>query len=146
MNCYACNRDPAVYDQPEMFIPERWMNGHRGRTDSTAVEAEKIGVPHLTYGAGRRVCPGIDMANRGLYSTLVLLFHFFTWERAPLAEEEKKHVFPPFRAARECTADMHPLDDTATPTEAQAIPWACGLKFTIRDPDALADWLAHEDQ
>lgn len=88
----------------------------------------------------------LAVANRGLYSTLVLLFHFFTWERAPLAEEEKKHVFPPFRAARECTADMHPLDDTATPTEAQAIPWACGLKFTIRDPDALADWLAHEDQ
>lgn len=88
----------------------------------------------------------LAVANRGLYSTLVLLFHFFTWERAPLAEEEKKHVFPPFRAVRECSADMHPLDDTATPTEAQAIPWACGLKFTVRDPDSLADWLAHEDQ
>lgn len=60
MNCFACNRDPAAYDDPDSFIPERWMNGHRGRTDTADVGAEKIGVPHLTYGAGRRVCPGID--------------------------------------------------------------------------------------
>lgn len=85
------------------------------------------------------------MANRGLYATLVLLFHFFTWERAPLAEAERKQVFPPFRAERDCTADMNPLVDTATPTEVQAIPWSCGLKFTPRNPEALADWLARED-
>ncbi|KAF7983120.1 hypothetical protein HWV62_24077 [Athelia sp. TMB] len=145
MNCYACNRDPVAYDDPEEFKVERWLNGHRGRTDTTTGDAAKIGVPHLTYGAGRRVCPGIDMANRGLYSTLVLLFHFFTWERAPLAEAERKHVFPPFRAERDCTADMDPLIDTATPTEAQAIPWSCGLKFTPRNPEALADWLAREE-
>ncbi|KAF8582383.1 putative cytochrome P450 phenylacetate 2-hydroxylase [Ramaria rubella] len=144
MNCFACNRDPAAYDSPDEFIPERWMNGHTGKTDSIEKSVEKLGVPHLTYGAGRRVCPGIEMANRGLYSTLVLLFHFFKWERGALAEEEKKHVFPPFRAQRECTADMDPITDTATPTEAQAIPWACGLKFTPRDPEALAEWLAQQ--
>lgn len=60
INCFACNRDPAAFDDPENFIPERWMNGHHGRTDTADHGAEKLGVPHLTYGAGRRVCPGID--------------------------------------------------------------------------------------
>lgn len=54
MNCCACNRDPAFFDEPEIFIPECC------RTDRIAAEAEKIGVTHLTYGAGRRVCPGGD--------------------------------------------------------------------------------------
>lgn len=86
------------------------------------------------------------MANRGIYSVLVLLFHFFTWERASLADEERKLVHPPLRAARECTADMHPLEDTATPTGVRAIPWACGLKFTVRDPESLEDWFTQGDR
>lgn len=82
------------------------------------------------------------MANRGLYSTLVLLLHFFTWERQPLGEDEKKSVFPVFRAKRECSLEMDALLDTATPTEAQAIPWSAGIKFHSRDPEALRAWLA----
>lgn len=85
------------------------------------------------------------MANRGLYSTLVLLLHFFTWERKPLGEEEKKLVFPPFRAERECSLDMDAIGDTATPTEAQAIPWSAGIKFNCRDPEGLRAWLASEE-
>ena len=59
MNCFACNRDPAVYNSPDEFIPERWMNGNVGRTDNVTTNT-KLGIPHLTYGAGRRVCPGSD--------------------------------------------------------------------------------------
>jgi hypothetical protein len=87
----------------------------------------------------------IIVANRGLYSTLVLLLHFFTWERQPLGEEEKKHVFPPFRAERECSLEMDAIGDTATPTEAQAIPWSAGIKFHCRDPEALQAWIASEE-
>lgn len=82
------------------------------------------------------------VANRGLYSTLVLLLHFFTWERQPLGEAEKKLVFPPFRAERECSLQMDAIADTATPTEAQAIPWSAGIKFHCRDPEGLRAWIA----
>ncbi|KAH6638466.1 putative cytochrome P450 phenylacetate 2-hydroxylase [Boeremia exigua] len=144
MNLLAGNRDPDSFDRPDEFLPERWLNGCKGRTDLQYEGGDKLGVTHLTYGAGRRVCPGIDMANRGLYSTLVLLLHFFTWERQPLGEEQKKHVFPPFRAERECSLEMDAIADTATPTEAQAIPWSAGIKFHCRDPDALRAWLASD--
>ncbi|KAF5139474.1 Phenylacetate 2-hydroxylase [Metarhizium anisopliae] len=142
MNLMAANRDPISFDNPNEFIPERWLNGRKGRTDSFTEGGDKLGVTHLTYGCGRRVCPGIDMANRGLYSTLVLLLHFFTWERQPLGEEEKKLVFPPFRAERECSLQMDAIADTATPTEAQAIPWSAGIKFHCRDPEGLRAWIA----
>ncbi|RYP25695.1 hypothetical protein DL768_011390 [Monosporascus sp. mg162] len=145
MNLFAGNRDSTAFDRPNEFLPERWLNGRKGRTDMLAEGGDKLGVPHLTYGAGRRVCPGMDMANRDLYSTLVLLLHFFTWERQPLGEEEKKLVFPPFRAERECSLEMDAISDTATPTEAQAIPWSAGIKFHCRDPEALRAWLASSE-
>ncbi|KAI9660600.1 MAG: hypothetical protein M1821_009952 [Bathelium mastoideum] len=133
MNLFAGNHDPAAFDRPEEYLPERWLDGRKGRTDLPGEGGDKLGVPNLTYGAGRRVCPGIDVANRSLYASLVLLLHFFTWERQPLGEEQKKLVFPPFRAERECSLEMDAVADTATPTEAQAIPWSAGIKFHCRD-------------
>ena len=165
MNLFAGNRDPTAFDRPDEFLPERWLDGRKGRTDQFGEGGNKLGVPHLTYGAGRRVCPGIDIllpifdaflmyaqltrpfsvANRGLYSALVLMLHFFTWERQTLGEEEKKLVIPPFRAERECSLEMDAIADTATPTEAQAIPCSAGIKFYCRDPEGLRAWLASAD-
>jgi cytochrome P450 len=64
MNIMAGNRDPIAFDHPEEYIPERWMNGRKGRTDMPGEGGEKLGVSHLTYGCGRRVCPGIDSKYR----------------------------------------------------------------------------------
>lgn len=86
-----------------------------------------------------------SVANRSLYSTLVLLLHFFTWERQPLGEEAKEHVFPRFRAERECSLEMDAITDTATPTEVQAIPWSIGIKFHCRDAEGLRVWLSSPD-
>lgn len=56
-NSFQINRDPMRYDHPEEFIPERWMDGRYGHTE--IFDAPKIGVPHLTHGAGRRLCMGV---------------------------------------------------------------------------------------
>lgn len=63
MNLYSANHDPDVYDYPDDFRPERWMNGHKGRTDVLEAPGDKIGVPILTFGAGRRACPGFESKN-----------------------------------------------------------------------------------
>lgn len=66
----AANRDPVAYDRPDEYLPERWLEGRKGRTDILDKGGEKVGVTHLTYGCGRRVCPGID-------STFFSLFFFW---------------------------------------------------------------------
>ena len=60
MNLFVGNRDPTTFDRPDEFLLGRWLDGRKGRTNLFGEVGDKLGVPHLTYGAGRRVCPGIN--------------------------------------------------------------------------------------
>ncbi|KAJ3539297.1 hypothetical protein NM208_g5551 [Fusarium decemcellulare] len=139
-NSYQINRDPTAYDFPDKFIPERWMNGHQGRTDTTEV-IDKIGVPHMGHGAGRRYCLGIPSVNKSFYGVLSLALHFFKFERAELDSKGLKTVFPPFRACGQTSAEMDPIKDQISPIEAQGLPRATGIRVTARDPEQLAAWI-----
>ena len=67
---------------------------------------------------------------------------FFRLGATNSREEEKKLVFPPFRAERECSLEMDVIADDATPTEAQTIPWPVIINFHCRNPEGLRAWLA----
>ncbi|KAK7045030.1 cytochrome P450 phenylacetate [Favolaschia claudopus] len=138
-NSYQINRDPQRYDFPEEFLPERWMEGHYGRTD---VKQSKVGVPHMNHGAGRRVCMGVPNVSKMSYGTLVLLLYFFKLERGALGKAARDAVFPQLRAVGEASLEVHPIDDQVSVCDAQALPLAAGIKLTVRDSKVLARWLA----
>jgi cytochrome P450 len=70
---YGCHwtlsRDPIVFPDPETFNPQRWLDSE-GRLG-------KNNTKFITYGFGRRVCPGLYLANNSLYITLALLLWSF---------------------------------------------------------------------
>lgn len=158
-NSFQINRDPIGYDHPNEFIPERWMNGHHGRTDTLGVVGSKIGVPHMGHGVGRRYCMGVPSrssqckcgshtnrcilidVNRAWYGVLALTLHFFKLERAELDAEGIKAVFPSFRAKRQTSPIMDPVDDQVSPWDGQAVPCATGIRLTPRDPKQLNAWI-----
>lgn len=170
-NSFQINRDPVAYDYPEKFIPERWLNGHQGRTDVSGIVGAKIGVPHMSHGTGRRFCPGVPSTfcshvpcqlclglhtevkltpvadvNKSLYGILSLALHFFKFERAELNDEELRDVFPLFRACRQTTVEMHPIHDQVSTSERQAVPCATGIRVLPRNPGQLASWLSEGHQ
>jgi len=53
LNAWACNMDEEVWDDPELFRPERFL--------------EQPEAPMFTYGIGYRMCTGTLLANRELY-------------------------------------------------------------------------------
>ncbi|KAJ4146011.1 hypothetical protein LMH87_004841 [Akanthomyces muscarius] len=145
-NSFQINRDPAAYDSPEMFIPERWMDGHQGRTDIPGIAGDKIGVPHMGHGVGRRLCLGVPNVNKSFYGVLSLALHFFKFERAELDEDGLKEVFPSFRAARQSTAAMDPIHDQVSLCDGQAAPCATGIRVVPRNPERLAAWISEGHQ
>ncbi|KAF7321109.1 Cytochrome P450 phenylacetate [Mycena chlorophos] len=142
-NSFQINRDPQRYDRVEEFIPERWLDGHYGRTD---VKQPKVGLPHLNHGAGRRFCMGVPTVNKMFYGSFVLLLHFFKLERAPLEEAARNSTFPKFRSTidGEMSLEADPIHDQVSLCDAQAIPLPAGIKLTPRNPEALAQWLEEQ--
>jgi cytochrome P450 len=74
VNAYAIHRDPAVWEEPAEFRPERFGDGR----------AE--GRLMLPFGMGRRRCPGETLALRTVGLVLATLIQCFHWDRIDGAE------------------------------------------------------------
>lgn len=71
-NAWAIGRDPSLWDQPEEFQPERFLDS----------EVDFKGNEHfqlIPFGAGRRGCPGIPFAMTSNELVLASLVHKFDW-------------------------------------------------------------------
>ncbi|CCL98337.1 uncharacterized protein FIBRA_00331 [Fibroporia radiculosa] len=55
-NIWAMTRDPAIYPDPDSFIPERFAN-------LDADTSSKLDPTKLIFGFGRRICPGRTFAD-----------------------------------------------------------------------------------
>ncbi|KAF7087963.1 hypothetical protein CFC21_091119 [Triticum aestivum] len=76
VNLWAIGRDPTVWPQPNKFVPERFLAAGAGET----VHFQgKDGSIYRPFGAGRRVCPGMDYALRSVPLLLASLVHKTEW-------------------------------------------------------------------
>ncbi|KAJ7952801.1 putative Cytochrome P450 [Quillaja saponaria] len=73
VNAWAIHRDPNLWTDPMSFKPERF---------ECPGEANKL----ISFGLGRRSCPGMGLAQRTVGLTLGSLIQCFDWER--VGEEE----------------------------------------------------------
>lgn len=64
--------DPEYYDDPEQFIPERFISGSE--------HANKKDAPNLTFGDGPRACIGLRMAKMQSKLGACLLLRKFSFE------------------------------------------------------------------
>jgi cytochrome P450 len=69
--------DEAVWDRPEEFRPERFVNGGEGvGVDLTGSRD----IQMMPFGAGRRICPGLALALLHLECFVATLVREFEWE------------------------------------------------------------------
>ena len=71
VNVWAVARDPAMWKNPNEFRPERFLEED--------VDMKGTDFRLLPFGAGRRVCPGAQLAINLVTSMLGHLLHHFVW-------------------------------------------------------------------
>lgn len=69
-NIYGINRDPEFFPDPDAFRPERYYNDDEDLTKKAEFD-DTHGQGHYSYGFGRRVCVGMNLANNALFINMV---------------------------------------------------------------------------
>ncbi|KAK2663625.1 hypothetical protein Ddye_002199 [Dipteronia dyeriana] len=71
VNAWAIQRNPKLWDRPEEFIPERYVNN--------PVDYKGLDFHLIPFGAGRRGCPGISFGVATVEYTLANILYWFDW-------------------------------------------------------------------
>lgn len=81
-NVWTIQRDPAFYDEPDSFIPERFLRHPLGIKDGASVANRKA---LYTFGFGRRECPGREFFFQQMEMTMAqVLWAFDFVQTGPL--------------------------------------------------------------
>ncbi|KAF8779461.1 hypothetical protein HU200_002737 [Digitaria exilis] len=75
VNAWAVGRDPASWSAPEEFRPERFLT-----EEDREVDFRGAHFKFVPFGAGRRVCPGMQFGIATVEHALASLVRMFDWE------------------------------------------------------------------
>ncbi|KAF8774901.1 hypothetical protein HU200_005185 [Digitaria exilis] len=79
LNVWALAMDPNVWEKPEEFMPERFMEGG----SAAAMDFRGNDFSFLPFGSGRRMCAGINFAMPMIELMIANLVYHFNWELPP---------------------------------------------------------------
>lgn len=78
INTWGIHMDPFQPDDPAAFIPERFAKHPQLAPDYVPGTWERR--DHYGYGVGRRICPGIHLAERNMFLAIAKLLWAFDFQ------------------------------------------------------------------
>lgn len=72
INLYTIMRDPSIWDNPDEFIPERFLDFE--------TNSKGQNFNFIPFGEGRRGCPGSLLATTVIYTVIAVTIQCFDWK------------------------------------------------------------------
>ena len=91
LNTYSIHMDSVRYPNPRIFDPDRFAHDNFSAFDSLNI-ADVSKRDHFSFGAGRRACPGMHIAERSLFLGIAGMLWAFDF--APALDAEGKEIIP----------------------------------------------------
>ncbi|KAJ8495369.1 hypothetical protein ONZ45_g12903 [Pleurotus djamor] len=82
LNVYALHHNEDRYPDSWTFNPDRFLGDDLGAMES-AKQPDALARDHWAFGAGRRICPGMEMAERELFLAISRLLWAFNFHEVP---------------------------------------------------------------
>ncbi|CAK8571282.1 unnamed protein product [Lathyrus sativus] len=73
VNEWAMGRNPSIWDNPNTFFPERFLGSE--------INFKGQNFQLTPFGSGRRMCPGMPLAERMLHTMLGSMINSFDWKK-----------------------------------------------------------------
>ncbi|OHX00730.1 cytochrome p450 [Colletotrichum incanum] len=81
LNVWAINMDEDRFENPRAFNPSRYEGDEQNSFES-AMNGNPTKRDHYVFGAGRRLCQGMHIADRSLFLSISRLLWAFNFDRA----------------------------------------------------------------
>ncbi|KAL0566828.1 hypothetical protein V5O48_015172 [Marasmius crinis-equi] len=82
LNTYTMHHDPARHPDPHTFNPDRYINDPTLASESANL-ANPYERDHWMFGVGRRICPGMWVAEREIFLVVARLIWAFNLQSIP---------------------------------------------------------------
>ncbi|KAL2839386.1 cytochrome P450 [Aspergillus pseudoustus] len=133
INQYALHFDPTRYENPDDFIPDRYLN-HSLKAGAYAAHPDPYARDHFDFGAGRRICPGMHLAENSLFITIACIIWAF-------------QILPPLENGKVGPVDV---SDAAYEDGVNTLPRPSKLRFIPRSPEVektlTTEWTKAKEQ
>ncbi|KAM5370218.1 hypothetical protein ACJZ2D_008621 [Fusarium nematophilum] len=117
LNWWAIHRDPNLHPDPDTFKPSRYLSRPLSAAEYMNSQ-DPYERDHFTYGAGRRSCPGVHLAEKSLFIVISRVLWGFNIRKKMDAEghpiEPTTRMLPGFFSVPEpfecdiiCRSEMH---------------------------------------
>jgi len=77
INLYAIMRDPDSWDNPNEFVPERFLSEEE---DEDCSDGKRMKFNFVPFGGGRRGCPGTELAFIFINTAVAAMVQCFDWK------------------------------------------------------------------
>ncbi|KAJ4832774.1 hypothetical protein Tsubulata_040514 [Turnera subulata] len=83
LDVHTIMRDPEAWDNPDEFIPERFMDIPPNKEHDNNLKqtiAQNLNQNFIPFGGGRRMCPGQNLTSSLTHSSVAAMVQCFDWK------------------------------------------------------------------
>lgn len=100
VNLWALGRDSNIWEQPNCFMPERFLG-------NLNTKGRDFGF--IPFGSGRRICPGKPLGVRVVHLIVGSLVHWFDWKLEDGVTPENLNMDDKFRLTLEMAQPLRAI-------------------------------------
>ncbi|CAK8565721.1 unnamed protein product [Lathyrus sativus] len=105
VNAWAIGKDPKYWTEPDRFYPERFID--------SLMDYKGNNFEYIPFGAGKRICPGMNYGLANTEQVLALLLYHFDWKLPNGKKNEELELTEEFGITMSRKGDLHLIPITS---------------------------------